>query len=109
MPKHKPNRHISRGRRRCYYCQCAFDWDDPSSEFYPTKEHKQPRSKGGKNGQNIVLACRPCNNEKGDMTVREFREYLEVTKGCRGRVARGIRWRKHIGTFKPAYPIPVSQ
>lgn len=91
---------FSRGRARCFYCLCSFDWDDRSSEYYPTREHKQPRSKGGKDGNgNVVLACRRCNNEKGNMTLSEYREYLEVTKGCTGRVARKLRWRKHIGLF----------
>ena len=36
------------------------------------------------------------------MSVAEFEEYLEVTKGCVGTVQRMIRWKKHIGTFKPA-------
>ena len=103
-PMHSLNRHISRGRRHCFYCKCSFNWDDPESEFYPTREHKQPRSKGGKNGHNLVLACKPCNNEKGNMTLAEFREYLEVTKGCHSRRARQDRWRKHLGYFAAGQP-----
>lgn len=42
------------------------------------------------------------------MSVAEFVEYLEVTKGCVGQVQRAIRWAKHTGTFTPAYPIPEA-
>ena len=92
---------VSRGRTSCYYCRCSFDWDDPRSEFAPTREHKQPRSKGGRNhGGNVVLACYRCNQEKGAMTLAEFREYLDVTKGCSGPVARRLRWKKHKGLMR---------
>jgi hypothetical protein len=102
------NQYKSRARRNCFYCSSSFDWDNPQSEFYPTWDHKVPKSKGGGAGQNLVMACKRCNQEKGSMSVKEYREYLEVTKGCVGAVQRSIRWQKHIGTFKPAYPIPVS-
>lgn len=96
-------------QEQCFYCRCVFNWENPSSDFYPTRDHKLPKSKGGTNDpRNIVLACRPCNTEKADMTVAEFREYLEVTKGIRGQVMRQITWQKHKGTFKPAYPT-ISQ
>lgn len=51
----------------CHYC-CQFvdygDW---------TIDHMQPRSRGGSNlKDNIVGACRSCNEEKGSRTVFEF-------------------------------------
>lgn len=101
-PRNRGRYIISRGRARCYYCQCAFNWDDPDSDFYPTREHKQPKSKGGSNRNgNVVYACKPCNNEKGNMTLREYREYLEVTKGCQSIVARRERWKRHIDQAPP--------
>lgn len=100
-PRRKGHYIVSRGRTQCYYCKCPFNWDDPTSEYYPTREHKQPRSKGGRNGHgNVVLACSRCNNEKGAMTLRQYMEYREVTKGCRGLVARKLRWKKHTGIFQ---------
>lgn len=87
----------SRARTNCFYCYTSFDWDDPGSEFYPTWDHKIPKSKGGGKGRNLVLACRRCNQEKRDMSVAEFIEYLEVTKGCVGPGQRAIRWQKHTG------------
>lgn len=100
------NQYRSRAMARCRYCLTTFNWDDPYSDFYPTWDHKVPRSQGGGKGANLVLACRRCNQEKGTMSVAEFMEYLEVTKGCVGAVQRSIRWRKHLGTFTPSYPIP---
>ena len=98
---HKPNPRVSRGRRSCYYCSCLFNWDDPTSDYYPSREHKQPKSRGGKWKGNVVLACRRCNNEKGDLTVEEYKEFLEVTKGCRTMREKRERWRKHTGRFFP--------
>lgn len=104
--RRKKRRGTSRARMTCFYCQTTFNWDDPDSEFYPTWDHKIPKSKGGGRGLNLVMACKRCNQEKGAMSVAEFREYLEVTRGCVGQVQRSIRWAKHRGTFTPAYPIP---
>ena len=89
----------SRARTTCFYCSTTFNWDDEHSEFYPTWDHKIPRAKGGGKGSNLVLACKRCNQEKATMSVAEFREYLEVTRGCAGQVQRMIRWAKHRGTF----------
>ncbi|SRR6266702_3858748 len=87
---------MTQHRRNCFYCQCAFNTSDPTSDAYPTREHKQPKSRGGaRTGSNVTRACKRCNNEKGDMTVKEYREYLEVTKGIAGRTMRQIHWRKH--------------
>lgn len=45
----------------CYLCGKHF----PYTKM--TKEHVDPRAKGGKNSQkNILLACSPCNGKKGD-------------------------------------------
>ncbi len=100
MRRKGANQHTSRARRNCAYCRTTFNWDDPQSEFYPTWDHKIPKSKGGGKGTNLVLACRRCNQEKGSMSVVEFREYLEVTRGCAGFVQRYLRWKKHTGTFE---------
>lgn len=95
----------SRGRRNCYYCQGSLDWDGPPSDLSPTREHRQPKSKGGaKGGANNVLACHGCNNEKGNMTEAQFYEYREVTKGVKHRTGRMLRWKKHLGQKRIADP-----
>lgn len=90
-----------RARTNCYYCSTPFNWDDPRSDAYPTWDHKIPQSRGGQGGANKVMACHRCNQEKGTMSVDEFREYLVVTVGCAGAVSRAIRWKKHVATAQP--------
>ena len=54
---------------RCFYCFA------PLTLAEATKEHMQPLSRGGADTiGNIVPACRPCNDRKGDMTDEEFRK-----------------------------------
>jgi len=54
---------------RCYMCDRKF-----SAQLLATKEHVRPKAKGGVNAGNILLACVPCNNVKGDRdpTKREL-------------------------------------
>jgi len=51
--------------RKCAYCD---------AENVPLEvEHIVPRSRGGTNrAGNLTLACRPCNQKKGNQDVREF-------------------------------------
>lgn len=50
-----------RDEYRCLYCEEAGDAD------FLSLDHLIPMSKGGASGiHNIVTACRPCNNAKGD-------------------------------------------
>lgn len=36
-------------------------------------EHKLPEFQGGKGGENLDLACRPCNRAKGPRTVEQWK------------------------------------
>lgn len=57
---------LKRAERRCFYC----------GEEASTADHVQPTSRGGIRGiPNMVAACRTCNNDKGCMTLEEFRLY----------------------------------
>lgn len=39
----------------------------------PTKDHVQPKSKGGANHPgNILFSCYLCNNEKGDLSLQDW-------------------------------------
>lgn len=52
---------------RCYYCLNPFPLQ------MGNLEHKQPRSKGGKDDiGNLAFTCYPCNSRKGNMTEKEF-------------------------------------
>lgn len=57
----------------CYYCGCRPNPDDI------TVDHAVPRSRGGKNrDDNLLPACDPCNNEKADLTISEYRKFCKV-------------------------------
>jgi hypothetical protein len=52
---------------RCFYCHA------PLSEADATADHRQPKSKGGTDRrENIVAACFPCNYAKSDLAESWF-------------------------------------
>lgn len=64
------NRHriLSRDHYRCQYC------GKRGSAFDLTLDHILPRSRGGRTvAENLVSACRACNNRKSDRTPEEAR------------------------------------
>jgi len=53
---------LARDQHVCAYC----------GEYAHTVDHVQPRSRGGLNTwENLVAACTPCNNRKADKTLGE--------------------------------------
>jgi len=49
---------------KCWYC---------GERGNLTMDHIYPKSKGGKGGwKNLIAACKPCNNKKGDIFAEEF-------------------------------------
>lgn len=74
----------------CYRCDEPFTPDD-----WATVDHVVPRSKGGADGGNILLACAPCNQEKADRdpTPAELAVLARVNEGFLGayeEVERGL-------------------
>jgi len=62
--------------RHCFYCGKAL------SRRRATKDHVIPRSKGGNDSkQNVVSACHACNQDKGCLTVQEFKMVMALRKG----------------------------
>jgi hypothetical protein len=58
---------------RCWYCGAKPEPDDL------TVDHATPRSRGGKNwDDNLLPACQGCNNEKGNLTISEYRKFCKV-------------------------------
>lgn len=45
----------------CYLCCRMF-----GADLIPTVDHVVPRSRGGPNAGNVLLACSPCNQQKAD-------------------------------------------
>lgn len=63
----------SNGKFTCPYCLKEF----PLSEA--TRDHKLPKSRGGRLDQNnIIIACKLCNNEKGSLTPEEYAEWKRL-------------------------------
>jgi 5-methylcytosine-specific restriction endonuclease McrA len=55
--------------RTCAYCSAGL----PSGQVPLQIDHLQPRSKGGSDRvSNLTLACHPCNQRKGNLSVAEF-------------------------------------
>ncbi len=67
-------RKISSGE--CYYCGRKFEQKDL------TMDHKIPLSRGGRSSKdNLVPACKECNNAKKNLLPAEWTEYLERLRG----------------------------
>jgi len=64
------------GIYRCFYC------DKQLSRQKKTRDHLTPKSRNGSNRpNNIVDACRDCNNLKGCLTLEEFRVVIAFRFG----------------------------
>jgi hypothetical protein len=62
----------NRDGERCHYC------GDPLTPETSTVDHKVPRAHGGANDlTNLVLACQPCNAEKGEHSYGWFVQYKQ--------------------------------
>ncbi len=61
-------------RGRCWYCGASIH---PLSDWQA--DHQHPRAQGGGDDlTNLVSACRPCNQRKGNRTVDQYRHSLLV-------------------------------
>lgn len=66
---------LQRSAGRCWYCGEVLNVAGRQTNHI---DHVLPVSKGGSNDpDNLVAACRTCNTEKADMTLKEFR----ISKG----------------------------
>jgi 5-methylcytosine-specific restriction endonuclease McrA len=70
---------LRRDSNRCAYC----------SKSATTIDHVQPKSRGGTDSwENLVACCLRCNNKKGDKTLAEIGWTLGVTP----RMPHGTSW-----------------
>lgn len=69
------------GGWHCHYCGCRIHRTPDNCHIIPkpakaTIDHKTPLSKGGAdNVRNLVLACKSCNDEKGNQDYLVFLAY----------------------------------
>jgi len=93
----------------CHYCLRWFNDDDPQRR--KTKDHRVPRSRGGKGGRNIVSCCAQCNKEKANMTEAEYREWIALGRPKKGEYMKSIGLVPLRKTEKPpaTKPIMVSR
>lgn len=69
---------IERDGLRCRYCGC------PLQYLTATIDHWIPESRGGSDDlSNLVLACKPCNEWKDDLTGDEFRDKFNIPHDSR--------------------------
>lgn len=60
----------------CALCGTKMDTSDPMSPRYATIDHVQPLSRGGSNKtRNLKLACRACNNARGNAPFETWLPY----------------------------------
>lgn len=65
---------------RCHYCQIEMRYrTNPLKDYTATIDHLKPKSKSGTNSiDNLVLACKRCNEMKGSKTEKKFLELLRL-------------------------------
>lgn len=67
----------------CFYCKRRLN------RFTRTIDHLVPLARGGLNRiYNRVYCCKECNNDKGDMTLKEYRLYLKLKQSYSGKALR---------------------
>ncbi len=86
-------------RMRCALCGGVFDADQL------TQEHLHPRSRGGaRDWSNIVPACRPCNQGKGNRTLAEAGLKLKFPVQHRPSGLDVLKGRLNIDFAEPPHP-----
>lgn len=81
----KVRRLMERDGVNCVYCGKECFLSVYGKEPVATLDHFVPKSKGGSDSMtNLVMACFPCNNRKGDMDPHEFMKLIwgEDLSGC---------------------------
>jgi 5-methylcytosine-specific restriction endonuclease McrA len=65
---------------RCWFC--GIELLGKGNELNaPTVDHLLPWSRGGRNGEdNLVAACKSCNSRKHNMTLEEYRLYMSKAR-----------------------------
>jgi len=82
MTKKKSIIALVNSAEKCYYCELTFGSDNHAiNAGIKTRDHIIPLAKLGKDiPENIVIACRWCNEEKGNMTLVKFFDHILAMK-----------------------------
>ena len=66
---------------RCPYCNHVME----TNRHKPTRDHIHPKSRGGSFATpgNKVIACEPCNTDKGSLSLRQFLAKLQDSQDRR--------------------------
>ena len=95
---------------RCRYCGCAVvrppagrNHTAAEAPTIASLDHWIPRSRGGSDElTNLVMSCRPCNDEKASLTGPEYLAVLEHRR-------RAVAWPRRRGRYPVAVrPLPVA-
>lgn len=95
-----------KGKNRCYYCK------RPLLDSKVTVDHLFPEAYGGITvTNNLVPACKVCNNMKADMNEQEYREWLNIKdpierKNYYKKISTSKSNRKFSIAVKGTYDIP---
>lgn len=78
--KSQRNRVFKRDGMRCHYCKLTVSRDVTQEHpRHATLDHMTPVARGGSNADdNLVCACRRCNNVKGNMPYDAFLWYRHM-------------------------------
>lgn len=63
---------------------------------------------GGDGPGNILIVCRSCNGDKGDMTLREFHDALALSGDRRAVIIRALAVRRGLSIDDDAPPRAVA-
>lgn len=64
---------LERDGPRCFWCDRHTADKPKAGQLKATVEHITPRSRGGSDDlSNLVIACLPCNAERGDIPAEVF-------------------------------------
>lgn len=75
---------------RCAYCAVVMQADDKQAHDAITRDHVEPKCMGGKASlDNIVVACKRCNGDRGAMMAHTFLDLIR--RGWRPKTKRELK------------------
>lgn len=67
--------------KKCFYCRVEMVFKGRQNGKFMTMEHLIPKSQGGTLAEdNVVAACKACNEARGTMKIKDFVEFMEAKR-----------------------------